>query len=147
MGFFSKLAFWKKDDDLGLDNFGSSSPDPNMDMGFANQDMSHGMPDMTNFRGVGNSQQQQAMNQSISQQLGNDYMGNDSSSGFSSFSPRQQPAYAQPQVVPASNPEMQLVSAKLDAIKAMIDSVNQRLANLERVAYADQQQPKRRDSW
>ena len=36
-----------------------------------------------------------------------------------------------------SNPDLQLISAKLDAIKAYLDTINQRLANLEQVARGD----------
>ncbi|MFH1398901.1 MAG: hypothetical protein ABIG95_02210 [Candidatus Woesearchaeota archaeon] len=36
--------------------------------------------------------------------------------------------------------DFELLSSKLDAIKAMTESINQRLANIERIAYAEQQQ-------
>lgn len=36
--------------------------------------------------------------------------------------------------------EMQVISAKLDALKASLDSINQRLANLERIAQGEQPQ-------
>ena len=47
----------------------------------------------------------------------------------------------QPQFM-GPNRDMELVSAKLDALKASLDSINQRLANLERVAYGDEEQRK-----
>ncbi len=36
--------------------------------------------------------------------------------------------------------EMQVISAKLDALKASLDSINQRIANLERIAQGEQPQ-------
>ena len=42
---------------------------------------------------------------------------------------------------------MQVISAKLDAIRATLDSINQRVANLERVAYGEQEQQKGRYQW
>jgi len=43
----------------------------------------------------------------------------------------QQPSYG------GSNRDLELVSAKLDALKASLDNINQRLAGLERVAYGE----------
>lgn len=152
MGFFSKLMFWKKDDlALGKDDFGKDLG--NMDMGLPKQDLgasndlglpSKGIPDVTNFRGIGEPQDQQAMNQSIRQQLGPDHM--------SQPSPTQPPfTSAQPgqsfQQAPQSSPhELEVISAKLDAIKANLDAINQRITNIERIAYGDQQASKR-DRW
>ena len=36
------------------------------------------------------------------------------------------------------NSEMQVISAKLDALKAALDAINQRLANLERIAQGEE---------
>ena len=40
--------------------------------------------------------------------------------------------YSQP-----SNKDLEIVSAKLDALKATLENINQRLAGLERVAYGE----------
>jgi len=48
----------------------------------------------------------------------------------------QQPQYYGP------NKDLELVAAKLDALKATLDNINQRLASLERVAYGEEQQRK-----
>ena len=166
MGFLSKLAFWKKDDlsGLGNDNLNMGKDAfSNMDLGtpnndFASQDNlgmnsqtdnmglppSRGMPDMTNYRGVGDPQEQNDINHTVREQLGPDPMADDSS-GFSSYSPK--PNYQEAhQGSPSSNHELQVISAKLDAVRATLDAVNQRLANLERVAYPSQDKT-RRDSW
>ncbi len=44
----------------------------------------------------------------------------------------------------SGNRDVELVLAKLDALKATLDSINQRVANLERVAYGDDD---RRRGW
>jgi len=56
------------------------------------------------------------------------------------FQQRQQyePAYAYGQ-----NKDLEIVSAKLDALKATLESINQRIANLERIAYGDDEPRKR----
>lgn len=48
----------------------------------------------------------------------------------------QQPQYYGP------NRDLELVAAKLDALKATLDNINQRLANLERVAYGEEEHKK-----
>ena len=50
--------------------------------------------------------------------------------------------------MPASRTaEIQIIDAKIDSIKATLDSINQRLANIERVAYESREQPPRRPLW
>ncbi len=154
MSFLGKLMFWKKDDlglgkdvgGFGSDNLGMPQGSDNLGMPNQGADLggsdnlglpSSGMPDLTTFRGVGDRQSQQQMNQSIKQHLGPDYM-NSPNTGFSSFSPKQ--SY---QEVPHGSHELEVISAKLDAIKATMDAINQRIANLERVAYGEQEQKRR----
>jgi hypothetical protein len=156
MSFMDKLMFWKKDPLDSVDN----SPMPNDGMGrsdfgvpdnmqqappndWGRQDelglpSSKGMPDFTKYRGVGNQESQNLMNQSIREQLGNDYMNPDVSQGYNNLG-RGGGAIKAQNNNPSdpNNNEIQLVSAKLDAIKATMDAINQRLANLERIAYAE----------
>ncbi len=146
MGILGKLAFWKKEDP-GLDK--SFSDMGNMDLGQAGQNiggsdnmgmpLSQGLPDMTNFRGVGDKQGQQDMNQSINQQLGPNYMDNNSPQPFQANA-----GYQEVQPGGAQNHEIEVISAKLDAIKATMDAINQRLANLERAAYS---QEEKKNTW
>jgi len=42
------------------------------------------------------------------------------------------------------NAEMEIVSSKLESIKAMLESINQRLTNLERIA-SGEYEPRRRN--
>jgi hypothetical protein len=140
MGVLDKLMFWKKSepdfggDDLGL---GSGKMDFGAPAGNFGNDLampsSEGLPDVTNFRGVGDMPQQKSMERSIHQQLGPDYMNaQETNAPFSSMPPGQSFKEAQ-----SSSQELDVISAKLDAIRANLDSINQRLANLERIAYQD----------
>ena len=44
------------------------------------------------------------------------------------------PIQSMPQSPPISEKDLELISAKLDAIKALLDNLNQRVASLERIA-------------
>ena len=46
----------------------------------------------------------------------------------------------QPQYNYGQNRDLELVAAKLDALKATLENINQRLANIERLAYGDEEQ-------
>ena len=50
-----------------------------------------------------------------------------------------------PQQPPYPNRDMELVSAKLDALKATLENINQRLAGLERVAYGEDEKRSRKE--
>ena len=43
--------------------------------------------------------------------------------------------------------DIEIISSKLDALKAGIESINQRLMNIERIAIAEQQPQERRREW
>ena len=142
MGVFSKLAFWKKKDDL---DFGKDlGPDLGLgpmdnsqmgrDLGFPPQqgtgdfgfdDRNLGMPDDTGFGTMGNQPQRPMPPHRVT--------------------PMQQPFGA-----PLQPPEpikqdygygkdLEVVSAKLDSIRYTLDSISQRLANLERLAYGEEE--------
>ena len=58
-----------------------------------------------------------------------------------------QPAYT-PQPSGGQNVDLQVISAKLDAIRATLDSLNQRIASIERIAYGEhEQQQKGKYQW
>lgn len=142
MGVFSKLAFWKRDSDfakMDKDPFGGGK-DP-----FAGIGAPGGMPgtpgaDMSMpgagadpFAPAGFPQQPAFSPSSFSQQQ-----------SFAAQPAQQSYAYVPPQ----SGSDLQVISAKLDAIRATLDSLNQRVANIERLAYGEQeQQQKGRYQW
>jgi hypothetical protein len=119
MGVFDKLMFWKKkEDDLGLGNLGAANPN----MG--------AVPDDPFSSEIGMPQQQFGQyRQQYSQQQ---YPGQFQQPSFSRADYPGQQGFQSPQGY--GNKDLEVVSAKLDALKAYMDSVNQRLANLERLA-------------
>ncbi len=140
MGFFSKLAFWKKEEPDFLGNTGKDLPGFGQEMGnldfksdFGKGDFS-GMPDVTAFKGSGDYGQAAEMNRSLQQMP-----PPAQPTGYSTFQQQAPPAGMQ------SGHELEVVAAKLDAIRATLDSINQRLTNIERIAYAEQEQ--HRQQW
>ena len=127
MGFFDKLAFWKKKDDLA--DFGKDLG-IDKDLGM---DLSQGpSPDL----GMGiepASSPQQAFNKYPS---------------FQQQSYQQQPAFQQPSYTSDSNyiasKNLEVISSKLDALRVSLESINQRLANIEAIARGEQEDTRRR---
>lgn len=121
MGLFGKL-FGKKDDDLGLAELDKSLNMPTgLNTGQANNNL-----------GLGNSPQYGMPGQ-------NPYP---SSSPFDPSAMQQGPQMSsfQDQNVFAISKELEVISIKLDAIKVAIESLSQRLANVERSSMGSQEQ-------
>lgn len=125
MGFFSKIAFWKKKDDLdqlgkdlgidkdlGLNSGAGLSPDLGMGI-----DANQAQP----FQKYPSFQPQQ---------------------GFQSPS-FQQPSYGTNDSYIASK-NLEVISSKLDALRASLESINQRLANIEAIARGEQEDTRKR---
>ncbi len=130
MGFFSKMAFWKKKDelddlgkdlgldkDLGMDMGQGPSPDMGMDMG--------SNPTQPSFQKYPSFQQQQGIQPSFQPQP--------------SFP---QPSYQSDNYIASKN--LEVISSKLDALRASLESVNQRLANIEAIARGEQEDTRRK---
>lgn len=133
MGVMSKLMFWKKEDDF-------------KDLGF-DKDFAADLGGPTNF----------GQNDSFGQQdnLGLDMPSNRPQQISQSYPPpiRPQPAY-QPQSYQPYQPqkpdheyivskEIEVLSSKIDAIRVTLESVNQRLARIEKIAEASQDDQQR----
>ena len=123
MAFLSKLAFWKKRDDiedlgkdLGLDK------ELGLDMGTGPS------PDL----GMGLEQQQQPWQKYPSYQQ--------PQQNFQA--PAQQPSMSNDSYIASKN--LEVISSKLDALRASIESINQRLANIEAIARGEQEDTRRR---
>lgn len=128
MAFFDKLMFWKKGDDLG---------DIGKDLGFdkdLGMDIGAGpSPDL----GMGLEQppQQQFQKYPSFQQP--------------SFQPQQafqpQPAFQQPSYQgDIASKNLEVISSKLDALRATMESINQRLASIEAIARGEQEDQRRK---
>jgi hypothetical protein len=163
MGIFGKI-FGKKDDefaDFGLgDNSFDKGGDPFADstanqFGSPEPGLTPAMPEHEQV-----SQRQQFSGQDMNQMQGNDF-----SPDTTSF-PQHEPQRAQPTIAPSHSGSIQpqpqaqfqqfdnnayvisknleIISYKLDALRAAIDSLSQRVANLERIA---SEEPRNRGGW
>jgi len=125
MGFFSKLAFWKKrdeledigkdlgiDKDLGLDI--GAGPSPDLGMGIEPQ-MQQPYQKYPSFQ-----QTQQGFQPAF----------------------QQQPSLSNEGYIASKN--LEVISSKLDALRASLESINQRLANIEAIARGEQEDTRRR---
>jgi hypothetical protein len=146
MSFLDKLMFWKRNDDnLGEDigNLGGKN-----DLAFGNNfnpaqqqfgqqnlglpqgnDMGMGQqysasPEYPQDPNMGQQNQQSAFNQNPQ-----------SFSQRSYQQPYNQPSYNQQEEITSKN--IEVISSKIDTLKASLDSINQRLANLEAIARGD----------
>jgi len=125
MSFFNKLAFWKKKDeleDLGKD-FGidkdlgldiGSGPSPDLGMGMEPNQMQQPYQKYPSFQ-----QPQQSFQPSF-----------------------QQPSLSNDSYINSKN--LEVISSKLDALKASLESINQRLANIEAIARGEQEDTRKR---
>lgn len=122
MGFFGRILPWKRKDDLGLNDnvglggFGQPMAQPGQDLGL----------------GIGPAPYEQPG------------MG----AQFQPFSSQRPPmeAFQQNQAYErsyAAGKDIEVVSAKLDAIKSALEALNQRLANIERYIQTEQDFKKR----
>ena len=118
MSLFSKLAFWKKDDDLNFDNLA----DKELNQGTAEGGMpvhdNLGLEEKSPF-GDPPTELNQA-NEPFSPQR-------------SAEVPPQQPT----QQLTSGNRDLELISSKLDTIKAILGSLDQRIANLEKLSVGE----------
>ena len=131
MGVFSKIAFWKKKND-----FGDFEKDLGLDKDFGLGNSETGMsPDL----GMGMETQEPHKYPSY-QQL---------PQGFQPYHQNLQQEYQQPVQQMSdrdyiNSKSLEVISSKLDALKAAIESINQRLANIEAIAKGEQEEKKRR---
>ncbi len=131
MGFLDKIKFWRKGEDefsdLGLGSDFGKGTTPGMpgptppgmpDMGPGSSPVQGGLPDMPTEEPM----------PSTGTPVG-------AGTPFGTVQSGQQPPAAAQHLQPSppqKGAEHEIVIAKLDAIKAYLDSINQRLANLER---------------
>lgn len=121
MGIFGKLQFWKKGDDLSLGNELAmpQSAFPQDELGL----QSPGLP--------------QTPQMPFSEQRMENFR--EAPRAYPQPYQQQQPQYY------GANRDLDLVVAKLDALRATLENINQRLANLERAAYGEEET--RRRGW
>ena len=129
MGFFNKLAFWKKKDDL--DSLGKDfgiDKELGLDLG-AGPSPELGM-------GIEPAQQQPYQKYPSFQQSSFQPQPSFQSQAF------QQPSYQNDNYIASKN--LEVISSKLDALRASLESINQRLANIEAIARGEQEDTRRK---
>ena len=127
MGFFSKLAFWKKKDD-----FGDLGKDLGMDL---NQGPS---PDL----GMGLEPNQQFPQQQPYQKYPSFQPSQNFQAPAFQQSPYPQPSQSSDNYIASKN--LEVISSKLDALRASLESISQRLANIEAIARGEQEDTRSR---
>ena len=130
MGIMDKLAFWKKKDDfadigkdLGIDkDFGmDSGPSPDLGLG-----IDQGQGPQQPFQKYPSFQQPQ------------NFPSYQAPQPFS-----QAPSYpSNDEFINSKN--LEVISSKLDALRASVESMNQRLANIEAIARGEQEEQRKR---
>ena len=140
-GIFGKVLPWKRKDDLGLkDNMalGGFGPADNQNFGLGGMDL--GSPFPGNPGGMpGGMPQQQFPN--AGQQFGG-MGGQMQSQPIEAFQSNQ--SYQQSY---AAGKDIEVVSAKLDAIRAGLEALNQRLAAIERYIQTQTDQDFKKRGW
>ena len=120
MGILNKLMFWKKDDEFDFDKMADKEAEGDIfkgdDLGLDHKPA--GLDEKSPFDNLGEEPKHTSPSLSHLQQP------------RSSFTSRP----AQPQQEMGSNRELELISSKLDTVKALLTSMDQRISNLERAA-------------
>ena len=132
MGFLGKLAFWKKKDDfgdLGKDmDFGKDlgmdlGQGPSPDLGMGLEPLPSGQPPTQKYPSFQQASFQPSYSQPSFQPAAPTYPSNDS-------------------YIASKN--LEVISSKLDALKASIDYLSQRVANIEAIARGEQEEQRRK---
>ena len=145
MGFFGKLAFWKKKDDFGdlgkdLDmgkDFGldaGQGPSPELGAGLEPLPGQDPLQKYPSFQQPNYPQQQFPQSSYPPQQQASFQPAYPSSPSFANNS---SDSYI-------ASKNLEVISSKLDALKASIDSINQRVANIEAIARGEQEEQRRK---
>ena len=129
MGFFDKLAFWKKKDD-GFESVGLGGKGIGSDLAASD----FGLSQTGGLEGGYEAPTQPAQPAPLTQP----------SYPQPSFQPQFQQPYAQQTRGFTTEKDLEIISSKLDALRAALDSINQRLANLEAIARGEEEQSKKR---
>ena len=147
MGILDKVMFWKKKDEFADIGLGDKE-----NLAFGDQFGAGGQPGVPGGTppglGPATGLGPEPMGQGLGQQPAPAMPP--PAPSMPSFSPpppppppAAQPSYANPQQDLESK-NLEVISSKLDAIRASLESLNQRLANLEAIARGDEENSRRR---
>ena len=130
MGFMDKLAFWKKKDEFGDLGLGEKGPGLGPDSAVSDLGLGpspggiEGGPADLNLGLPAQPQQPYPQQPPLQPQF------------------QQQPVQQQQNFT--AEKDFEIISSKLDALRAALDSINQRLANLEAIAKGEEEQDNKR---
>lgn len=145
MGLLDKLMFWKKEDEFGLDNLGTKDFNKDFNVGGLSNDPLN--PSSPSSFGAEKSPFGDDQSIGSSPQLGNtpfpttsQNMPGTRSTG-SNFNQSAQPWQSSPSPSFPQTPgkDLELINSKLDTLKAMLQSIDQRLNEIERTTTPDKQ--------
>ena len=123
MGIFSKLAFWKNEDDFNFDDIASKDMGADLfkgdDLGLKEQPL---------------TQEKDPFTMPTEEQAPSFSAPEEQTSGIQQLREQNQQTkqYQQNSTAGISARDVDLLSSKLDTIKALLNSMDQRMANLER---------------
>jgi len=132
MGFVDKLKFWKHDDPLDINtglSFDSTNPGSN-NLGLPESNAMHGNYGMDSALSSPQFSERPQVLGTIENQYGP--QGGGGQNRDTLF---------------AIEKNLEVISSKMDALKANVDSINQRLINLERMAMSEYEHEKKRGQW
>ena len=130
MGILNKIMFWKHDDDLDFDNL-------------ANQELDMGGQDPLADKTITPDLAMPGSSDPLSSPAFESPAAGLSPTPSPAPTPAPSPYTPQP-TGGSSDQEFQLINSKLDTLKAILTSMEQRITNIERIAGAEQQQQKQR---
>ena len=116
MGIFDKLKFWKKEDDFDFDSLTNTGKDP-----FAGDDLGLNKP------------QEAAPSMGMNEKSPFEQLDQHAAGMAGEPAPAPMPQ-ASPSRGGGGGRDLELVNSKLDTIKALLNSIDQRVANLERAS-------------
>lgn len=126
MSFIGKLKFWKKEDDFDFDKLTEKEISPggsvHDDLGLDQKSL--GLDEKSMFPEEENAFPSQGRNVPLSPPIG--------SSPYKSTSPSG-----------AASRDLELINSKLDTVKALLNSLDQRMSNLERASTGEKKQTQR----
>ncbi len=147
ISIFDKLKFWKEHsaekDNIGLnDDLGIQTKNMDYDRtGMPESDMFNSDKDMPNTQQVdsnlGIGSEKKGFDRSglpTHESFGSQDVSALDQTGFDANNPSSIEPFKQTQQSTTANKELELISAKLDTIKLILDDLNRRIANLEKIA-------------
>ena len=125
MSFFSKLTFWKHEEEKQPELPGFGGSEASTDLTGLGKD-STGLGEFKTPSTTQPFGQEQSVHQNIAPPPG---------------TPPPQ-SFQAPQQEDIASKNMEIISSKLDFLKASLENINQRLTNLENIARGEEQKPK-----